>query len=409
MKITWRPSKTVEPPRSQRTLRYLFDLFSLRSSRSLRFNCVLLLLAPLPLLAASPLAMRVDVQPTTIAADGTVMTVEVQLAPSDRGRIGRQARLRVKLTQGTKTTAHILQDIDFDDQGMTRMEYTWPPGSYDLSLTVEGLRGTAQGLWVGHIDIPESLDRGPTLAAPEPKIEAPKTETIAPAETPLPEAPAAAVAAVPVAASAGAEPINHTTAADKSAEITPPAPPPMKAPEAIVLTPVPEAKDEVPTPKPVAAKTPKASGPVYALVLDIDPSDIEITDRAASLRADIKRRAESVTPIIVQAGDSNPTLAINRALAVVEPHSEARAIIVITDVRRKASRSQWKTSAASVQSAKIPIFVIGLWNDEFDPRTRKQFKRLATDSGGRSYLLQPAESPARALEMLDDKLLAVSD
>ncbi len=391
------------------------------------FVAIFFLLQLAPLSAASALAMRVDVQPTAIVADGTVMTVEVQLAPSDRGRIGRQARMRVKLTQGTKTTAHILQDVDFDDQGMTRMEYTWPPGSYELSLTVESLRGTAQGLWVGHVDVPESLDQPPTSAPPEPKVETPRAETGAPAATPLPEAGAAALAAAPVVATAGPQPKSPATATEKAAVTAPPKPapilptetiPPTPEPSVPTLaadpspmatpaaepTPIPQAKDEVPPPQPVAAKTPKASGPVYALILDIDPSDIEIADRTASLRASINRRAENVTPIIIQAGDSDPTLAVRRALDILRPHPESKAIVVITDVRRKASRSEWKKTAASVQSAEIPIFVIGLWNDEFDPGTRKQFKRLATDSGGRSYLLQPSESPARALEMLDSAL-----
>jgi hypothetical protein len=85
---------------------------------------------------------------------------------------------------------------------------------------------------------------------------------------------------------------------------------------------------------------------------------------------------------------------------------ESKAIIVLTGARRKSSRSEWKTIAASVQYGGVPIFVIGLWNDEFNPGTRKQYKRLATDSGGRSYVLQPAESPARALEMLESALAA---
>jgi len=336
---------------------------------------IFFLLQPAPLSAASPLAMRVDVQPTAIAAEGTVMTVEVQLAPSDRGRIGRQARLRVKLTQGTKTTAHILQDIDFDDQGKTRMEYTWPPGRYELGLTVEGLRGTAQGLWVGHIEIPESLDQAPTPPPAEPTVEAPIAEIDAPSVTSGPEA--VAPAAAPVVVSAPPPPKSPGTATETAAETASP-----------VTTPV------------------QASSPVYALVLDIDPSDIELAERAADLRSSIDRRFEKLTPIVIQAGDSSPTMALNRALAVLQPASDSRAIIVISDVRRKASRSEWKKITASVQDTKIPVFVIGLWNDEFDPGTRKQFKRLATDSGGRSYLLQPAESPVRALEMLDSVLNA---
>ena len=386
---------------------------------------VLLILAALPLWADSPLAMRVDVQPTAIAADGTVMTVEVQLAPSDRGRIGRQARMRVKLTQGTKTTAHILQDIDFDDQGMTRMEYTWPPGSYEFSLTVESQRGTEQGLWVGRIEVPESLDKAPTTAAPEPKVETPRAETSAPGAIPLPDA--AGVAAAPVVALVEPHPKPPATAIEKAAPAAPPEPAPNLPTEVIPPTPEssvpPPAADPSPKatpaaepaiiprpyvrmtpPQPLAAETPRTSDPVYALVLDIDPSDIEIGDRAAELRASIDRRLRATTPIVIQSGDSNPAQTLGRALEAVQANPESQAIVVITDARRKASRSEWKKTTASVQNAGIPIFVIGLWNDEFDPGVRKKLKLLATDSGGRSYVLQPAESPARALEMLDSVL-----
>ena len=389
------------------------------------FVAIFFLLQPAPLSATSPLAMRVDVQPTAINADGTVVTIEVQLAPQDRGRIGHQARMRIKLNRGTKTLAHILRDIDFDGQGMTRMELTWPPGTFELTLTIESLRGTAQGLWVGQIDIPETLDQAPTPPPPEPTVEAPIAETNTPSVTSEPEA--VAVAAAPVVTSAPAAPKSPVTAVEAAAVTTPPAPAPVQASEAVptapapsvptpaaeplpVVTaaaepaPIPEAKDAVPPPQPVATPAPKASGPVYALVLDIDPSDIELADRAAELTASIHRRVENATPIIIQGGNSNPTLGLSRALETLRLNQESIAIIVLTDARRKSSRSEWKTIAASVQSAQIPIFVIGLWNDEFDPGTRKQFKRLATDSGGRSYVLQPAESPVRALEMLESAL-----
>ncbi len=342
--------------------------FSLRAFLCL-FVAIFFLLQPAPLPAVSPLAMRVDVQPSAITPEGTMMTIEVQLAPQDRGRIGDQARMRIKLNQGSKALVHILQDVDFDNRGMTRMEYLWPPGSYELLLTIESLRGTATGLWVGPVVIPESLDQTPAAPPAEPKVEEPKTETKTPVQSSLADAASAAVAAAPVVASA---------------------PPSAKAPVA-------ETK------KTVATQTPRNSGPVYALVLDIDSSDLELADRAAELRASIDRRFEDATPIIIQGGDSNPTVAISRALKVLEFEPETKGIIVLTDARRKASHSQWKTIVASVQSSKIPIFVIGLWNDEFNPGTRKQFKRLATDSGGRSYVLQPAESPARALEMVESQ------
>jgi len=371
--------------------------------------------------------MRVDVQPTAISAGGTVMTVEVQLAPQDRGRIGNQARIRIKLNQGSKTLAHILQDVDFDNQGMTRMEYTWPPGSYELTLTIESLRGTALGLWVGQIDIPANLDQAPNPPPAEPKVEEPKTETNTPAVGSAPEAVTAAT--VPVVASAPPPPKNPVTATEGAAAATPPPQAPVQASETIPENPepstatpateppptaasaaepapIPEAKDEIPPPQPVAAITASASGPVYALVLDIDSSDIELTDRAAELRASIDRRIENLTPVIIQGGDSNPALTLGRALETLRLNPESKAIIVLTDARRKSSRSEWKTIDTSVQNAGVPIFVIGLWNSEFNPGTRKQFKRLATDSGGRSYVLQPAESPARALEMMESVLIA---
>ncbi len=400
------------------------------------FVAIFFLLQPAPLSAASPLAMRVDVQPAAVTADGTVMTIEVQLAPQDRGRIGRQARMRVKLNRGAKTLHHILSDIDFDTEGTTRVEYTWPPGSYELTLTIESLRGGAQGLWAGQVDVPESLDRAPAPAPPEPKVETPAEGPSAPSTTSSPVA-TAAVTAAPVVAPAPPPTESPATATEKAAPAAstaptatdsavpepsppqasattpstpePPDPVPAAAPSpapapAAEPTQLPQVRDEVPAPQPVATPAPRADSPVYALVLDIDSSDFEIADRAADLEAAIGRRVENVTPIIIKAGDSNPTLAISRALDLLRPHSEARFITVITDVRRKASRSEWKKAAASVQDAGIPVFVIALWNDRFNPGTRKQFKRLTTDSGGRSYLLQPSESPARALEMFESAL-----
>ncbi len=383
----------------------------------------ILILGAFPLWAASPLAMRVDVRPTAIVPEGTVMTVEVQVAPQDRGRTGHQARMRIRLNQGTKTLVHILSDIDFDAEGMTRVEYTWPPGSYELTLTVESLRGTALGLWNSKVDVPDTLDQIPASTAPKTE---PPTETSPGPITPPPQAAAVAPAVV---ATARPQPKSPATTIEKATvsappkaapilppEATPPTPepsvpipaadpPPLAAPAA-EPTPIPREDHEVPPMQPVAAPAPRADGPVYALVLDIDSSDMEIVDRAAELRTSIDRRIENASPIIIQAGDSDPTLAVKRALDILRPHPETRAIIVISDVRRKASRSQWKATVASVQSADLPVFVIGLWNDDFDAGTRKHFKRLATDSGGRSYLLQPSESPTRALEMLDSVLNA---
>lgn len=395
----------------------------------------LVILTTLPAFASSPLAMRVDVQPTAIAADGTVTTLEVQLAPSDRGRIGRQARLRIKLFLGTKPVVHILQDIDFDDQGSSRVEHTWPPGTYRLSLTIEGLRGTTQGFWEGEIQIPENLNPAPAPApAPAPETIEPQSQPSVrsenpPTPPPPPEAVAPIATTAPVVTSRKVEENKPTPTAETTNAVSPPGevptttpkstpvaaepPPPIPATEPITVaapaaqpTPAPPAtaSPPIPTPRPVATSPPDPSGPVYALVLDIDPSDFEVSDRAAGLRASIDHNTVNVAPLVVQPGDPDPTVAIGRALKILRPTSEPQAIVVLSDVRRKAPRSKWKEIEALVQASGLPVFVIGLWNDQSHPGTRKQFKNLATGSGGRSYQLQPSESPARVLEMLNPVL-----
>ena len=44
--------------------------------------------------AAEPVAVRVDVEPVSFGDDGTRVAVTVQVAPEDRGRIGRNAMVR---------------------------------------------------------------------------------------------------------------------------------------------------------------------------------------------------------------------------------------------------------------------------------------------------------------------------
>jgi len=374
-----------------------------------------LILAALPLWAATPLAMRVDVRPTAITADGTEMTLKVQVAPQDRGRIGRQARMRVKLDRHSKTIAHILSDIDFDTNGTARKEFTWPPGTYELTLTIESLHGATQGLWAHSIEVPESLDQIPISKKPKPTEE---TTTAEPDATPPPPK------TQPTALAGGAAAVaTQTPTKNPEGPGTTTAPLEQKhIPAVETLSPVPEhpeqtpaidpslgmAPDTEPTPAahatddaPVERPVVQPSGPVFALVLDIDPVDAEIADRTADLRGAIERRLGDLTPVIIQPGTSDPTLGINQVLDVLKLQSDARAIVLITDGRRTSSRSDWKNCAASTRNAGIPVFVFGLWNDQFDPGTRRQLSRLAKKSGGRSYVLQPAESPARALAMLE--------
>jgi hypothetical protein len=374
-----------------------------------------LILAALPLWAAAPLAMRVDVRPTAIIADGTEMTLEVQVAPQDRSRIGRQARMRVKLDRHSKTVVHVLSDIDFDTNGITRKKFTWPPGAYELTLTIENLHGAELGLWVHSIEVPESLNQVSASKQPKPTEESttvepdttpppPKTQsttltggaaggvTQEPAK--IPEKPRTTTAPleqkhIPAVETLSPVPehLGQTPAIDPSLGMAPNTEPTLAA----------QATDDAPVERPVI----QPSGPVFALVLDIDPADAEIADRTADLRGAIERRLGDLTAVIIQPGASDPTLGINQGLEILRSLSDARAIVLITDGRRTASRSDWKNSAASTLSAGIPIFVFGLWNDQFDPGTRRQLSRLAEKNGGRSYVLQPAESPARALAMLE--------
>ena len=232
-------------------------------------------LATLSIAAGPPVALRVETAAVRPEGDATIISVTVQVAPEDRSRLGRDVWVQGELLRGGERVNRVARAVDLDERGQAAFEVAWPPGDYELRVSVEGASGKAAGIWVGPLAVPALTSAaGPVGAAPaataaavappptvaaaavEPTgaVPSPQQKAAAPAETapePVaepapPEALPAAVATTSAAAAAVASP-PITAAPEPQPTAAEPAPQPEIAAPAEV---VPEAAVE---PSPVEA------------------------------------------------------------------------------------------------------------------------------------------------------------
>ncbi len=248
-------------------------------------------LATLSIAAGPPVALRVETAAVRPEGDATVISVTVQVAPEDRPRLGRDVWVQGELLRRGQRVNRVARAVDLDERGQAAFEVAWPPGDYELRVSVEGASGKAAGIWVGPLAVPALTSAaGPVAAAPAVAIAAvappptvaatavepseavptPQPEAAAPTETaPEPAAAPTPPEALPVAVAAtaaAAAVVPRATAAVPEAQATAAKPAPQPevaapetAPEPAVGPTSPEA-----LPVPVAATAAAAAAPVAA-------------------------------------------------------------------------------------------------------------------------------------------------
>ncbi len=288
--------------------------------RQRRAIVLTVVLATLSIAAGPPVALRVETAAVRPEGDATVISVTVQVAPEDRPRLGRDVWVQGELLRRGERVSRVARAVDLDERGQAAFEVAWPPGDYELRVSIEGVSGKAAGIWVGRLAVPALTSAtGPVAAAPAaataavappPTVAAPAVEPTGAGPTPQPEAAAptqtapepaplpevAAPAAVPepateptpvevppvaaVAAVAEEQPVETEpapepeaapaeVAPEPAAEPLPAETPPVTAPEATVVAvpvaaPQPaavEAAPELAIPAPVESTPEPASGP----------------------------------------------------------------------------------------------------------------------------------------------------
>ncbi|MFI5166401.1 MAG: VWA domain-containing protein [Thermoanaerobaculales bacterium] len=127
---------------------------------------------------ATPLALRVEVQPLGSGPQhATVVGVALQVAPEDLKRAGERLRVALTLSQGGKVVDTSDAVVELAADGSALLYREWPTGEGELQVEVESGDGKVRGGWVGKVVIPvgekpfQAVPGGPPDAlalAPEP-------------------------------------------------------------------------------------------------------------------------------------------------------------------------------------------------------------------------------------------------
>jgi len=183
-------------------------------SKGILRSLVPLLLAVIGVAASAPVAMRVEMAVLQEIDGDTLVALTLQVAPEDRSRIGANAMVETELMHGAVDVAPQLWAVKLEDDGSARIEIAWPPGEYELRVTIASPSGSDSGLWVGKVNIPRFGKPAPAVVAalpeptPEPQLDLEDTVAAptepAPEPTPKPE-PVVAAAGASIAAAAGQE------------------------------------------------------------------------------------------------------------------------------------------------------------------------------------------------------------
>ena len=106
------------------------------------------------LLAATPLGVRVEVQPLGKGSTGTVVGVAVQVAPEDRARAGSRVALAVALLKGSRVVDEATSVVELAADGSALVYREWPAGEAEARVRIASLDATAEGSWRGTIVVP---------------------------------------------------------------------------------------------------------------------------------------------------------------------------------------------------------------------------------------------------------------
>ncbi len=104
----------------------------------------------------TPLALSASVEALGSGVDGTVMGVVFQIAPEDRERAGERVRVVTTLRIGEEIADRQSAVVALEPDGSALIYRDWDPGTYDLAINIANLNGTATGVWIGQIDVPEA-------------------------------------------------------------------------------------------------------------------------------------------------------------------------------------------------------------------------------------------------------------
>jgi VWFA-related protein len=104
----------------------------------------------------TPLALSASVEALGSGADGTVMGIVFQLAPEDRERAGKRVRVVTTLRVEEEIADRQSAVVAIEPDGSAMIYRDWDPGTYDLVINIANLNGTAAGVWIGQIEVPEA-------------------------------------------------------------------------------------------------------------------------------------------------------------------------------------------------------------------------------------------------------------
>lgn len=400
-------------------------------THSARIILLTLAVGAISIAATRPIAMRVEILPLRAAGEGTVVEVSVQIAPEDRSTIGRQVVLQMELTRDTTTIDRVARSVDLDAEGRARVEVVWPPGAYDVRIEVESATGEESGLWLG-------------------KTRVPRFEPDTPPASRGAEATAAAVAGTDAAATTQA-PAPHSDSSEETEPAAQPpraAAPADAAAEAVAMTALTDWGHTDPALADLTVMVTERNRPVPGLVrenfdlrVNGAPTAIEslgsaadtplflglVVDTSASMSAQLSEMSRLLSSLAIRTlgaegglflvtADPEPAVAlawgatpsdlanalaqpgrsdevdviglIATALDQFEGRSGRKILIVLTDGGHVATKSDWKSVAPVVDAAGVPIFVLGVRTESIKDRARRDLDRLATATGGKSYLVQ---------------------
>lgn len=132
------------------------------------------------LLAVTPLAIRVEVQPLGRGTVGTVVGVAVQLAPEDRERVGERLEVSVAFVKDGAVVDEGTSVVALQPDGSALLFRDWPVGAGEVRVRVTDPSGLGQGAWAGPLVVPAEAtpftppDQAPPDAvalAPAPALE----------------------------------------------------------------------------------------------------------------------------------------------------------------------------------------------------------------------------------------------
>ena len=103
---------------------------------------------------SKPLALSGHTEALGSGGDGTVMGVVFQIAPEDRERAGDRVRAVTTLRKGDEIVDRQRGVVVLEPDGSAMLYRQWNPGIYMLEINIANLSGTANGAWLGEIEVP---------------------------------------------------------------------------------------------------------------------------------------------------------------------------------------------------------------------------------------------------------------